>query len=544
MVRRSVAHLLLLGGLVLASLPARPLVGHAQEEEGPGISAPEEAPPAEAETGALDAIDAAFGTYVVGPLAAVLFFDLVFWDDPETGLGLPFIVLWLILGATFFTLRMGFINLRGFGHAVMITTGKYDDPDAEGEVSHFQALASALSATVGLGNIAGVAIAVSIGGPGAIFWMVVAGFLGMSSKFTECTLGQMYRQVDDHGRVLGGPMRYLAVGVEKLGYPMLGKVLAVMFAVMCIGGSFGGGNMFQANQAYAQVARVVPFFADKSWLFGIVIAFLVGLVIIGGIKRIGQVAGAIVPVMCLVYVLAGLAILVVNADAVPAAFGKIFDGALSMEAGFGGLLGVLVVGFQRAAFSNEAGIGSASIAHSAAATKEPIREGLVALLEPFIDTIIICTMTGLVVVVTGEYLNTPEGADSNVRGVLMTSAAFGSVFNWFPHVLATAVLLFAFSTMISWSYYGERCWVFLFGAGSSVIYRVIFVCFVVLGSILKLGSVLDFSDLMILGMAFPNIFGLLLLNKQVRDRLDDYWRRWSSGEMTGSPKQTEESARD
>jgi len=541
-VRRAFAAWFSVFVLVSAGLAPRAVAQDAEATVEP--AQPAATAETEPESSALDAVDDAFGTVVVGPLAAVLFFDLVFWDDADEGLNLPFIVLWLVLGATFFTLRMGFINLRGFGHAVMITTGKYDDPEAEGEVSHFQALASALSATVGLGNIAGVAIAVSLGGPGAIFWMVVAGFLGMSSKFVECTLGQMYRQVDDKGAVLGGPMRYLAAGVEKLGYPRLGKVLAVVFAVMCIGGSFGGGNMFQANQAYAQVARVVPFFEDKSWLFGIVIAFLVGLVIIGGIKRIGQVAGAIVPVMCAVYVLSGIAILVMNADAVPAAFAKIFGEALSLEAGFGGLLGVLVVGFQRAAFSNEAGIGSASIAHSAAATKEPIREGLVALLEPFIDTIVICTMTGLVVVVTGEYLNTPEVADSNVRGVLMTSAAFASVFEWFPYVLATAVLLFAFSTMISWSYYGERCWVFLFGAGSSVIYRVIFVLFVVLGSILKLGSVLDFSDLMILGMAFPNIFGLFLLNKQVRDRLDDYWNRWVSGAIPIPGESPGKSARD
>lgn len=541
-VRRAFAAWFSVFVLVSAGLAPRAVAQDAEATVEP--AQPAATAETETESSALDAVDAAFGTWVVGPLAAVLFFDLVFWDDADEGLNLPFIVLWLVLGATFFTLRMGFINLRGFGHAVMITTGKYDDPEAEGEVSHFQALASALSATVGLGNIAGVAIAVSLGGPGAIFWMVVAGFLGMSSKFVECTLGQMYRQVDDKGAVLGGPMRYLAAGVEKLGYPRLGKVLAVVFAVMCIGGSFGGGNMFQANQAYAQVARVVPFFEDKSWLFGIVIAFLVGLVIIGGIKRIGQVAGAIVPAMCAVYVLSGIAILVMNADAVPGAFAKIIGEALSLEAGFGGLLGVLVVGFQRAAFSNEAGIGSASIAHSAAATKEPIREGLVALLEPFIDTIIICTMTGLVVVVTGEYLNTPEVADSNVRGVLMTSAAFASVFEWFPYVLATAVLLFAFSTMISWSYYGERCWVFLFGAGSSVIYRVIFVLFVVLGSILKLGSVLAFSDYMILGMAFPNIFGLFLLNKQVRDRLDDYWNRWVSGAIPIPGESPGKSARD
>ena len=280
-VRRALAAWFSVFVLVSAGLAPRAVAQDAEATVEPA----QPAATAETETvrRALDAVDAAFGTWVVGPLAAVLFFDLVFWDDADDGLNLPFIVLWLVLGATFFTLRMGFINLRGFGHAVMITTGKYDDPEAEGEVSHFQALASALSATVGLGNIAGVAIAVSLGGPGAIFWMVVAGFLGMSSKFVECTLGQMYRQVDDKGQVLGGPVRYLSAGVEKLGYPMLGKVLAGVFAVMCIGASFGGGNMFQANQAYAQVARVVPFFEDKSWLFGIVIAFLVGLVIIGGI---------------------------------------------------------------------------------------------------------------------------------------------------------------------------------------------------------------------------------------------------------------------
>ncbi|MFK7991107.1 MAG: alanine/glycine:cation symporter family protein, partial [Sandaracinaceae bacterium] len=447
-------------------------------------AAAEAGEPAAEERGALDAIDAAFGTYVVKPLSWVFFFDLVFWDNRDPGaqawpaplrwlyLGaaaehrnreIPFIVLWLVLGAVFFTLRMRFVNLWGFKHAVEITAGRYDDPDEVGEVSHFQALSSALSATVGLGNIAGVAIAVGLGGPGAVFWMVMAGFLGMSSKFTECTLGQMYRLVDDEGRVLGGPMRYLSAGLATRGLPKLGKVVAALFAVMCIGGSFGGGNMFQANQAYAQATRVMPALEGYPWLFGIIVAVLVGLVILGGIKRIGQVAGAIVPAMCAVYVIAGLWILGANAAEVPAAFAKIVGEAFSPEAGVGGLVGVLMTGFKRAAFSNEAGTGSASIAHSAAATSEPIREGLVALLEPFIDTIIICTMTGLVVVVTGEYLNMPEGADSTTRGVLMTSAAFESVFPWFPYVLAVAVFLFAFSTMISWSYYGEQGMVFLAG---------------------------------------------------------------------------------
>ena len=489
------------------------------------------------ERSVLDAIDDAFGTYVVGPIAAVLFFDLVFWDnDRPDDTSLPFIVAWLVLGATFFTLRLRFINLRGLKHAVEITAGKYDDPTEKGEVTHFQALASALSATVGLGNIAGVAIAVSMGGPGAVFWMIVAGFLGMSSKFTECTLGQMYREVDAQGRVLGGPMRYLSEGLRTLGLGPLGKVLAVFFAVMCIGGSFGGGNMFQANQAFAQTARVLPFFADKALLFGILVAFLVGMVIIGGIKRIGNVAGAIVPLMCGVYLLAGVAVLIANAERVPEAFGKIVTEAFTPAAAFGGVVGVIVTGFKRAAFSNEAGIGSASIAHSAAATSEPIREGLVALLEPFIDTIVICTMTGLVVVVTGEYLSAVDSGDPNLQGVAMTSNAFATVFSWFPYVLAVAVLLFAYSTMISWSYYGERCWVFLFGKRSSMVYRVLFLVFTVLGAILTLDNVVAFSDLMILGMAFPNIFGLFLLSGQVSRKLDDYWQRYRRGEMPPPPK--------
>ncbi|MBW2588721.1 MAG: alanine:cation symporter family protein [Deltaproteobacteria bacterium] len=450
--------------------------------------------------GVLTSLDQGFGANVVGPIAQVLFFDLIFWDNGTEGdLQLPFIVFWLIAGATFFTLRFGFINIRAFKHAWVVTTGHYDDPDDPGEVTHFQALSSALSATVGLGNIAGVAVAVAVGGPGAVFWMIVAGFLGMSSKFAECTLGQMYREVGDDGHILGGPMRYLDRGLDQLGLPRLGRFLA----------------------------SVLPFLAG-GWgalAYGVVLAFLVGIVIIGGIRRIGQVAGVIVPLMCSIYLLAGLFIIITNYDQIGPAVGKIVGEAFSPQAGFGGMLGVLVTGFRRAAFSNEAGVGSASIAHSAAATDEPVREGIVALLEPFIDTIVVCTMTGLVVVITGAYESGTE------EGVLMTSKAFATVLPWFPKVLSLAVFLFAFSTMISWSYYGERCWTFLFGSQFSVLYKVLFLGFVVFGSVLKLGNVIDFSDLMILGMSFPNILGAFLLSGKVSEALKSYWSRYKSGQM-------------
>ncbi|MCB9681533.1 MAG: alanine:cation symporter family protein [Alphaproteobacteria bacterium] len=471
----------------------------------------------------LQAIDKAFGAWVVGPLATVMFFDLVFWDDPEKGVALPAVVAWLVCGAVFFTIRMQFINLRGFVHAIRVTTGQYDDPDHPGEISHFQALSSALSATVGLGNIAGVAIAITKGGPGAVFWLWVAGFLGMSSKFTEVTLGQMYRRIDDNGVVAGGPMYYLRDGLAEVGLGPLGKVLAVLFSLMCIGGSFGGGNMFQVSQSYASVANVVPLLHDYPVVYGILLAGLVALVILGGIKRIGFAAGMIVPFMVLVYVLAAVAVLVTNAAHIPAAFGAIFREAFTPDAAYGGMLGVLVVGFQRASFSNEAGVGSASIAHAAASTDEPVREGVVGLLEPFIDTIVVCTMTALVVVVTGVY--TESGAD----GVVLTSEAFATVFPWFPIVLTMAVLLFAFSTMISWSYYGDRATQFLFGSKAVVPYRVLFCVFVVLGSILDLENVLGFSDLMVLGMAFPNILGAVILSRKVKGALDTYLGKLHSG---------------
>jgi len=475
--------------------------------------------------GWLSELEALFRSVVVGPLDAVIFFDVAFWD-PDVKI--PLVVLWLILGAGFFTLRFEFVNLRAFRHAIDCVRGQYTNPDEKGEISHFQALSAALSATVGLGNIAGVAVAVGIGGPGAVFWMIVAGFLGMTSKFAECTLGQKYRVTRTDGHVSGGPMHYLRAGLEELGLPRLGRALSVVFAVMCIGGSLGGGNMFQANQSYAQISSVIPAFSGTGGAiaFGLVLAGLVGLVIIGGIKRIGEVASRLVPLMCSIYILCGLLILILHADALGQGLVTIVSSAFTPAAGSGGFIGVLIQGFRRAAFSNEAGTGSAAIVHSAARTDEPVREGLVALLEPFVDTLVVCTMTGLVLVVTGAH----EAPDAGT-GIAMTSWAFATVFPWFPIVLSIIAVLFAFSTMISWSYYGEQCWVALFGLGSVMGYKGLFLVFVCLGAIFQAGAVIDFGDMMILGMAFPNLIGVFLLSGKIKADLDSYMRRLGSGEI-------------
>jgi AGCS family alanine or glycine:cation symporter len=483
----------------------------------------------ESADGFLAQLGSLFSNGVVGPLSEVLFWDLAFWDNTAgDAIQLPIVVAWLVFGAIYFTLRFQFVNLRAFRHAIDCVRGVYSRPGETGEISHFQALSAALSATVGLGNIAGVAIAVGVGGPGAVFWMIVAGVLGMSSKFAECTLGQKYRGVRADGHVSGGPMHYLRDGLAELGLPRVGRVLAVVFAIMCIGGSLGGGNMFQSNQSYAQVSVVAPFMSGNlgAVVFGLLLAVLVGLVIIGGIRRIGEVAGFLVPVMCGIYVVSGLLLLLVNAPAIPQAFGVILARAFSLEAGVGGFIGVLIQGFRRAAFSNEAGIGSASIAHSAARTDEPVREGIVGLLEPFVDTVIVCTMTGLVIVVTGAYEDPAAGS-----GIQMTSFAFATVFPWFPAVLSIIAILFAFSTMISWSYYGEQCWVQLFGLRSIMAYKLIFLLCAWLGAIFQPGAVLDFGDLMILGMAFPNITGVLLLSGKIRLELDAYLQRLKAGEF-------------
>lgn len=437
----------------------------------------------------------------------------------------PLAVLWLVVGAIFFTLRMVFIQFRAFRHAISITAGKYDNPDDQGDVTSFQALTAALSATVGLGNIAGVALAITIGGPGATFWMIMAGLLGMASKFTECTLGQMYRQVRSDGTVMGGAMYYLSKGLSEMKLGILGYPLAVLFAILCMGGSLAGGNSFQVNQSLGILTTTFPGIVGYEWVYGAVMTVLVGIVIIGGIQRIASVAEKVVPFMCGLYVLLCLYVLITSIDVVPAAVAEIFNGAFNADAAFGGFVGVLIVGFQRAAFSNEAGVGSAAIAHSAAKTPYPVREGIVALLEPFIDTVVVCTMTALVIVITGAYEG--GGAFAELRaasnGAGLTSAAMAAAIgDWVPYVLTVAVVLFAFSTMISWSYYGERCWTWMFGDGSSLIYKLIFLAFVFIGSIISGTNALAFGDLMILGMAFPNVLGVVLLSGKVKKALDEY----------------------
>lgn len=460
---------------------------------------------------------------------------IIFWSFPVAGVSVPFVLVWLITAATVFTLYFRFINIRAFRHGFQLVRGDYDNPDAAGEVSHFQALSTALSGTVGLGNIAGVAIAVSLGGPGATFWMILAGLLGMSSKFVECTLGVKYRNEYPDGTVSGGPMYYLSKGLAERGpgFARLGKVLAVLFAIFCVGGSFGGGNMFQANQSFAQVLNVTggesSWLFGKGWLFGLIVAGAVGLVVIGGIRSIARVTSRIVPFMAGIYVLAGLVIIGGNLTAVPAAFGAIINGAFSPEGIAGGFIGVLLLGFQRAAFSNEAGVGSAAIAHSAVRTSRPVSEGMVALYEPFIDTVVVCTITALVIIITGTW---DPGVDPSA-GVQLTSAAFESSISWFPWILTLAVVLFAFSTMISWSYYGLKAWTYLFGESKATdaAYKILFLVFVVIGSSMQLGAVIDFSDAMIFAMAFPNLLGCYFLMPVVKRELDSYWADLKAGRL-------------
>ncbi|WP_439847399.1 amino acid carrier protein [Mesonia mobilis] len=463
-------------------------------------------------------------------LAEIKYDDPVALKHPNGDLqknSIPFIVIWLVLGATFFTVRMKFINIRGFKHSLALAKGKYDDPNAPGNITHFQALATAVSATVGLGNIAGVAVAVSLGGAGATFWMIIAGLLGMSSKFVECTLGVKYRNITEDGRIFGGPMNYLRYGLEKRNLKGLGKFLAGFFAILGVGASFGGGNMFQANQSFEILSGQFPMLDGNGFWFGVVVAVLVGVVIIGGINSIAKVTGKVVPVMAAVYVIGALIVIGVNIENIGPAFNAIIDGAFSPSALKGGILGVLVVGFQRAAFSNEAGVGSAAIAHSAAKTNHPPSEGFVALLEPFIDTVVVCTLTALVLVFTG--MHEVQG----IGGAQLTSDAFASVISWFPYVLSAAVFLFAFSTMISWSYYGMRAWTYLFGRSkkSEMIYKFLFLIFVVVGASISLGAVLVFSDMMILAMSFPNIIGLYIMSGEVREDLREYFKKVKSGDL-------------
>ncbi|MAJ24479.1 MAG: alanine glycine permease [Rickettsiales bacterium] len=447
----------------------------------------------------------------------IVFFSVEIFD----GINVPLIVVWLIIAAIFCTVYFGFVNIRHFGTALKIL--KQKENNAPGEVSHKQALWTACAATVGLGNIAGVAIAVSLGGPGATFWMILAGLLGMSLKFCECTLGVKYRVINNDGTVSGGPMYYLSRGLKEIGLERLGKYLAILFSICCIGGALGGGNMFQANQSFQQFLNITggdnSYFANKAWLYGLIMATILGAVIIGGIKSIAKVTERLVPFMALIYVIAALIIIIINYSFISDAFKLIINGAFTGQGVAGGFVGVLIQGFRRAAFSNEAGLGSAPIAHAAVKTNYPVTEGFVSLLEPFIDTVIICTMTALVIIITGMHLDT-EG----LGGIELTSKAFQKDIVFFPYILAIAAILFAFSTMISWSYYGLKSWTYLFGKSKNNenIFKVIFCIFVIFGSSMSIGSVIDLSDSMMFLMALFNIVGVYLLASKVKKELKEY----------------------
>ncbi len=453
-------------------------------------------------------------------------------------------VAWLIAGAVFFTVYFRFINIRGFRQALRIVRGDYSNPDHPGEVSHFQALATAVSGTVGIGNIGGVAVAVSVGGPGATFWMIIAGFLGMSTKFVECALGTIYRHENVDGSVSGGPMYYLQHGLEEKGMPRLGKFLGTFYALGIVIGCMGIGNMFQSNQAYVQFVNVTggfeqSWFRDKGWLFGLVMAALVGIVIIGGIKGIARVTEKIVPFMAIFYVSCALLIIGMNHEAIPFAFEAILTGAQTSQGIAGGAVGAMIVGFQRAVFSNEAGIGSAPIAHSAVRTNEPVTEGYVALLEPFIDTVVICTMTALVIVTTLYY---EPGFADGLGGIEMTSAAFERNVSWSPYTVAIAGVLFAFSTMLAWSYYGLKAWTYLVGEGpmADLGFKAVFCLFVAIGASIQLTAVLDFSDAMVFLICAPNILGLYVLAPTLKRKLESYQGRLASGEIPDYRKNARE----
>ncbi len=498
--------------------------------------------------------------------------DTIMYPVVIAGKELPIVILILLLGATFFTIYFKGVNLRYFKDSIKTAGGRYDGLDhyvpankeikvedgevqntvqltgeVQGEVTHFQALSASLSATVGLGNIAGVAVAIAIGGPGATVWMILAGLLGMASKFTECTLGVKYREVDENGKTYGGPMYYLSKGLKEMKMSGFGKVLAVFFAVMCIGASFGGGNMFQSNQASAQLIQTTGWENPNAGLYlGLIMAVIVGLVIIGGIKRIGSFTEKVVPFMAITYVLAGFVIIGINYDMLGFAINQIWEGAMNPNAAFGGVVGVMIVGFQRAAFSNEAGVGSAAIAHSAVKTRYPASEGLTASLGPFVDTVIICTMTAIVIIITNAKHNlfTYGNLDANsnvmlnetnapINGVDLTSVAFDSAIPYFSIVLTIAVILFAISTAISWSYYGLQSWKYLFGKGQiqDITYKILFLFFIVVGAASSLGAVIAFSDAMIFAMVFPNIIGLVLLSPKVRRELKAYLNAIKIGKM-------------
>lgn len=484
--------------------------------------------------GWIESVDSFFENYLVKPLDAVLFFD--FGTKERFGVSIPFVVVWLLFAGIFLTIRMGFINVRLFGHSIDLIRGRYDRKEDRGDVSHFQALASALSGTVGLGNIAGVSIAIGTGGPGATFWLIFFGLIGMTTKFAECALAVMYRTTDEKGNILGGPMVYLRKGLEAKGLGSLGKVLAFAFAILCIGGSFGGGNSYQVAQSLNafQAEPAFEFLKTAPWIYGLLMVLAVGVVIIGGIKSIGNFAGIVVPFMCGAYLIMCLTIIGANYQQIPTAALEIVQGAFAPSALYGGFFGVLVIGAKRACFSNEAGAGSAAIAHSAAKTQEPVSEGIVALLEPFIDTVVVCTLTGLMIVITGVY-KLPEvqqmAAANQGSMITLQAVTQNASLAWFKYVLYVAIFFFAYSTCVSWSYYGERCFVWLFGQKSSLIYKFLFLGFTLLGSIVKPVNILEFSDMMILTMAIPNLLGVFILSNEIYKHLQIYIGKLKSGEI-------------
>lgn len=462
------------------------------------------------------------------------FAGFIFTSVPIGDASFPLIAGWLLAAALVFTLYFGFLQLRKFKLAIDIVSGRYTDPSSkhEGEISHFQALATALSGTVGLGNIAGVGAALAIGGPGATFWMIIVGLLGMASKFVECTLGVKYRTVLPSGVISGGPMYYLSRGLAERGFPALGKFLAAGFAIMVILGALGGGNMFQGNQAHAMIVQTFGLSDGLGWVTGLLLAAFVFSVIVGGMPSISSVTSKLVPVMAVMYVGMSVVVIVMNLDQVGPAFKAIFDGAFSAEGVAGGFVGALIQGLKRATFSNEAGVGSAAIAHSAVKTDEPVTEGLVSLLEPFIDTVVICTMTALVITIAG--LNAgPFPHPDGLTGVNLTAASFQSTFDWFRYPLALAVLMFAISTMISWSYYGLKGWTYLFGEGhvNELIYKLMFCVFIVIGCSIGFSAVIDFSDAAIFAMGIFNIIGLYFLMPVVKTELNKFLAKVESGEF-------------
>lgn len=473
----------------------------------------------------------AFGVVLFfDPFAALNLYDQFLYDNSGNLIKYPngnpvksevwLVVVLLIGSAVYFTFYFRFINVRAFGHAWKITFGQFTKKTDEGEVTPFQALSAALSGTLGLGNISLVAVAIAVGGPGATFWIIVAGIFGMTTKFVECTLGVKYRKISPTGEVSGGPMYYLSAGLAKRGWQRSGKVLAIIFAIMCVGGTLGGGNMVQANQAFDMVKTTIPGSEEYALWIGVAFAISVGFVIVGGIKSIARVTDKMIPALVVVYCGFALVIIGMNISHIGEAFSLIFNGAFSPDGMKGGFLGVMMMGFRRAAFSNEAGIGSASIAHSTSKTNKPVTEGMVSLLEPFIDTVVVCTMTALVLVFTG-FATDPQG----LNGSALTAAAFRSVFPWTDWILLICIVLFAYATMISWSYYGMKSWAYLFGDKWWIkqSFNLLFLFCTVLGTVSSFGAVVDFSDMMILGMAFPNLIGLWVLKDEVKRELEKYF---------------------